>query len=29
MIVSDVIDKLFNWAEIGSENRWESVGEKR
>lgn len=29
MIVSDVINKLLNWVEIGSENRWESVGEKR
>ena len=26
---SEIIDKLLNWVEIGSENRWESIGEER
>lgn len=29
MIVSEIIDKLLNWVEIGSESRWESIGEER
>ena len=27
MIISDIIDKLLNWVEIGSESRWEGIGE--
>ena len=29
MIVSEIIDKLLDWVEIGSENRWESIGGER
>ena len=29
MIISEIIDKLLNWVEIGSESRWESIGEER
>ena len=29
MIISEIIDKLLNWVEIGSESRWEGVGEEK
>lgn len=29
MIVSDIINKLLNWVEVGSESKWESIGEER
>lgn len=29
MIISEIIDKLLNWVEIGSGSRWESIGEER
>lgn len=29
MIISEIIDKLLNWVEIGSESKWEGIGEER